>query len=132
MLQALNIFFFIFQTVLVLFNILGWMWRRTRRWNLITLGAIAFSWFVMGFWRGIGYCLCTDWHMQVRRQLGYHDTAQTYIQLMSQTLTGLTPPTQLTETVTAIVFAISVVASVGFNISDMRRTKSRALGPQKS
>lgn len=121
MLQALNIFFFVFHTVLVLFNTFGWIWKKTRRWNLITLGATAFSWFVMGLWKGIGYCICTDWHMQIRRALGYHDTAQTYIQLMAQTLTGLTPPAQLTETVTGIVFAISVVASIVLNIADARR-----------
>ena len=123
MLQALNVFFFVFHTVLVLFNTLGWLWRATRRWNLITLSATAFSWFVMGFWKGIGYCLCTDWHMHIRRKLGYHDTAQTYIQLMAQTLTGLTPPVQLTETVTAIIFSISVIASVGLNIADAKRAK---------
>jgi hypothetical protein len=132
MLQALNIFFFVFHTVIVLFNSLGWMWRATRRWNLITLAATAFSWFVMGFWRGVGYCLCTDWHMQVRRGLGIHDSAQTYVQLMVQILTGWVPPVQLTESVTAIVFAISVVASVTMNVVDARRAKRQALSPEQS
>ena len=132
MLQALNVFFFIFHTVIVLFNSLGWIWKATRRWNLVTLGATAFSWFVMGFWRGIGYCLCTDWHMQIRRELGYHDTAQTYIQLVAQTLTGLTPPVKLTETVTGLVFAVSVLASATLNIRDLRRAKALRLGSDSS
>lgn len=69
-LRLLDVAFFAFHTVLVLFNLLGWVWRPTRRWNLITLGVTACSWFVMGLWYGIGYCICTDWHWQVRRELG--------------------------------------------------------------
>jgi MFS superfamily sulfate permease-like transporter len=125
MLQALNIFFFTFHTVLVLFNVLGWMWKPTRRWNLVTLAATAFSWFVRGFWYGVGYCLCTDWHMQVRKALGYHDTAQTYIQLVTQSLTGTMPPTELTEKVTATVFVVSLIGSLVLNIRDVR-DRSRA------
>jgi hypothetical protein len=128
MLQALNIFFFAFHTVLVLFNTFGWIWKATRRWNLYALLATSFSWFVMGAWRGIGYCICTDWHMQVRRALGYHDTAQTYIQLMAQSLTGKTPPIGLTTNVTGAVFALSVIASVSLNIWDYRRIKAARLG----
>jgi len=124
MLVALNIFFFAFHTILVLFNTFGWIWKKTRKWNLGTLLATSFSWFVMGTWKGqIGYCLCTDWHMQVRRALGIHDTAQTYIQLMAQALTGHMPPLQLTTTITGTVFALSVVASVALNIRDFRRER---------
>ena len=128
MLQALNVFFFAFHTALVLFNSAGWAWRRTRRWNLLSLGATAFSWFVMGLWFGIGYCLCTDYHMQIRRSLGYHDAARTYIQLMVQSLTGWLPPERLTETVTAAVFVVSVVASVTLNVRDWRRGDRRGDG----
>jgi hypothetical protein len=69
--------------------------------------------------------------MQVRRDLGYQDPAQTYIQLMAQTLTGATPPTQLTETVTALVFVVSVIVSIALNVRDMRRAKRAAHGPQE-
>ena len=55
---------------------------------LFTLLATAASWFVMGIWYGIGYCLCTDWHWQVRQQLGYQDDSPTYIHLMIKLLTG--------------------------------------------
>ena len=67
--------------------------------------------------------------MQVRRSLGIHDTAQTYVQLMAQTLAGWTPPVQLTETVTGTVFAVSVVGSVTWNVLDAKRAKRHALSP---
>lgn len=121
--QLLNIFFFIFHTVLIFFNTLGWMFPATRRWNLITLGATAFSWFVMGIWYGWGYCFCTDWHWAVRRKLGFHDESHSYIHFLVLQLTGKNVSVRLTETVTLIVFLISIVVSVWLNIRDYQRRK---------
>ncbi|MBI5707465.1 MAG: DUF2784 family protein [Armatimonadetes bacterium] len=59
-----NAAFFVFHTALILFNLFGWVSRKTRKWQLVTLGLTACSWLVFGFWRGWGYCLCTDWHLQ--------------------------------------------------------------------
>ena len=50
------------HTALVLFNMFGWIWKRTRVAHLITLGLTAFSWFALGAIYGWGYCLCTDYH----------------------------------------------------------------------
>src|SRR5690606_32041581 len=56
----LNYFFFIFHTVLILFNCFGWIVPRLRKWNLIVLLLTAFSWFVLGIWYGRGYCVRAD------------------------------------------------------------------------
>jgi len=115
-LQALDIGFFIFHTALVLFNLLGWIWRKTRRWNLYTLLATAFSWFLMGIWFGVGYCLCTDWHFQIRRQLGYVDDSPTYIHLIVKMLTGANLDAGLVQTATAAGFVFALVMSLYTNI----------------
>jgi hypothetical protein len=122
-LQALNIGFFLFHTALVLFNLLGWIWKRTRRWNLVMLLLTAASWFVMGFWFGPGYCVCTDYHWRVRAALGYPNDSPTYIHLLVKTLTGASLSTALVEAITAIGFAVSLLASVWLNIRDFRRTR---------
>ena len=75
LLKILNLFFFGFHTVLILFNIFGWLIPRWRLANLITLSLTAFSWFVLGIWYGWGYCFCTDWHWQIREMLGLPDDA---------------------------------------------------------
>jgi len=72
-LATLNIVFFIFHTAILIFNLTGWIFRRTRMLHIICLGATLFSWFVMGAWKGFGYCICTDWHFQVRRAMGIND-----------------------------------------------------------
>ncbi|TFH36129.1 MAG: DUF2784 domain-containing protein, partial [Bacteroidia bacterium] len=35
--RIIDILFVIFHTSLIIFNLFGWIWRRTRLWNLGTL-----------------------------------------------------------------------------------------------
>src|SRR5688500_12177489 len=100
--QFLNIFFFVFHTVWTVFNMFGWIFRPTRKWNLLTLLLTALSWFVLGIWYGWGYCVCTDWHWQVRRNLGYHDESNSYIHFLVLKLTGINMDPQLVENFTLI------------------------------
>jgi hypothetical protein len=117
-LQSLNVAFLVFHTGLIAFNCFGWAWRSTRRWNLLTLGLTAASWLVMGLRYGIGYCVCTDWHWQVRRALGYHDPDSTYIQFLVRSLTGWSLSEYLARSVAGWVFGIAVVLSVALNLRD--------------
>lgn len=121
MLAIANILFFVFHTVLILFNVLGWIWERTRKWNLLTLGLTLFSWCVMGIWKGAGYCICTDWHWQIRRAMGIRDNADSYLVLLVQKLSGWNPPIALVNTVALVVFVISLVASISVNAWDWRK-----------
>lgn len=122
--HVLNYFFFIFHTVFTLFNIFGWMFRATRKWNLVTLLLTAFSWFVLGIWYGWGYCLCTDWHWDVRERLGYHDQQSSYIHFLLLKLTGINFNEGLVERGTLIVFVLSLIMSIWLNVRDRRRLKS--------
>lgn len=110
----------IFHTALIGFNVFGWMWPKVRRWNLICLGLTAASWLLMGIWKGIGYCVCTDLHFRVREALGIQDGASSYLQLMTFKVTGWWPSTDLVNLVAGIVFAVSIVASVTLNLRDSR------------
>jgi hypothetical protein len=119
----LNYFFFIFHTLLTLFNLLGWIFPATRKWNLVTLFATAFSWFVLGIWFGWGYCLCTDWHFDVREKLGYNDQQGSYIHFLLLKFTGINFNEQLVETATLLGFIISLVMSLWLNIRDWKMYK---------
>jgi hypothetical protein len=120
--QLLNIFFFVFHTLLTLFNITGWLFRTTRKWNLVTLVLTAFSWFVLGIWYGWGYCLCTDWHWRVREQLGYHDQQNSYIHFLLIKLTGINFNSNLVDSATLIIFLLSLILSIWLNIRDRKKT----------
>lgn len=119
----LNSFFFVFHTGLLLFNLLGWLPRATRRWNLITLGATALSWFGLGIWFGWGYCVCTHWHWEVRRRLGIQEDYETYVQFLLDKLTGIKTSAELAFWATGAGFAVSVVMSLALNLRDRRRRR---------
>jgi hypothetical protein len=121
MMLTLNIFFFVFHTALTLFNCVGWIFRATRKWNLITLLLTSCSWFILGIWYGWGYCVCTDWHWAVRRKLGYHDESRSYIHFLILKLTGANPDPALVEKGTLAVFLVSVIMSGWLNYRDWRK-----------
>jgi len=121
--QFLNIFFFIFHTLFTLFNIIGWIFKKTRKLHLITLSLTAFSWFVLGAWYGWGYCFCTDWHWQVREKLGYFDHSNSYIHFLILKLTHADLPVKLVDDITLFVFLASFGLSIWYNVKDRQQLK---------
>jgi hypothetical protein len=112
----LDKFFFIFHSCLILFNLFGWIWRKTRRLNLIVQLLTLFSWFVLGIWYGFGYCPCTDWHWQVRARLGTHDMPASYLAFLINQLTGIEVDKTLVD-VFAVTFLLTALAlSLYFNL----------------
>lgn len=123
--QGLNVFFFVFHSVLILFNLLGWIWRKTRKANLVLLVLTVFSWFVLGIWYGFGYCPCTDWHWQVRYRLGYMDMSPSYLVLLIRTFTGLDVGKGLVDVFAVLFLLSSLAASITTNVRDLCRAKTR-------
>jgi hypothetical protein len=121
--QFLNIFFFVFHTVFTVFNMVGWAFAKTRKLHLITLSLTAFSWFVLGIWYGWGYCFCTDWHWDVREQLGYEDRSNSYIHFLLLKLTGLNLNPRLVENITLVIFLVSFALSIGLTLKGRRKNK---------
>ena len=118
--QALNLAFFVFHTVWTLFNAVGWIWRRTRRWHLATMGLTALSWFALGARYGWGYCLFTDWHWAVRERLGYRDP-DSYMQLLISEVLGIEISRFWADTLTGGIFVIAAVLTIALNARDFRR-----------
>lgn len=82
LLKSLDVLFFAFHTGLILFILLGWIWRPLLRAHLFALLLTGFSWFILGLHYGIGYCPCTDWHWGIKRRLGQSDLPYSYIQFL--------------------------------------------------
>lgn len=120
-LSFLNIFFFVFHTAFTLFNMTGWAFRRTRKWHLFTTLITAASWFILGIWYGWGYCACTDWHWQVREQMGIQDRSDSYIHFLLLKLTGIRFDPVMVDMVTGIVFGVCTVLTVVLNIRDYKK-----------
>jgi hypothetical protein len=125
MASFLNLFFFAFHTALIFFNLFGWSIPRLRRWNLATLLLTLFSWVVLGIWYGFGYCPCTDWHWDVRRQLGHYDMPSSYIKFLADSITGMNWSASIVDTWTGILFAAALVCSLWLNIRDLLNKKKQ-------
>jgi hypothetical protein len=121
--KLLDIFFMVFHTALILFNLFGWIFKSLRKWNLITLLLTAGSWVFLGFFYGFGYCPLTDWHFNVIEKLGEVVLHSSYIQYLLERLTGLVIPAKLVDTLTLWGLVIALVVSVGLNIRDVMRRK---------
>jgi small-conductance mechanosensitive channel len=120
----LDKFFFVFHTLIIVFNLFGWTWKKTRKANLAVLLLTAFSWFVLGIWYGIGFCFCTEWHYQVRMELGDYDMPYSYVKFLIDSLTGLEVNAKLVDIFTAVFFFLALIASIYTNLRD-RRDKAR-------
>lgn len=99
------------------------MLKVTRKWNLVTLLLTLFSWLAMGMIYGIGYCLCTDWHWQVRARMGIEEDADSYIVLLVRNISGWDPPVTLVNAVAMWVFIVALTMSVLLNARDYLLSK---------
>jgi hypothetical protein len=115
--KSLDVFFLVFHTLLILFNLVGWIWRRTRRLNLITLLLTGMSWFILGIFFGIGYCPFTDWHFGVLAELGEHPDTPSYIDYLLQRLLNLHLSLELIDALTAGGYFAALAFSIVFSFS---------------
>lgn len=133
--QFLNIFFFVFHTLLILFNVLGWLFKKTRLLNLVTLLITGFSWFILGIWYKTGYCFLASWHWAIRKKLGYAITEHSYIKFLLHALTGFTLPDLVLKCIITTFFLVSLLLSIVLNSRDLiskRREKHRSAStPQR-
>ena len=116
-------FFFVFHSTVIVFNLLGWIWRKTRLANLIVILLTFLSWFVLGIWYGFGYCPSTEWHWLVRRKLGYTDLPSTYTKFLIDSLTGWDVNPELVKILTVLLLALALFASIWTNIRSRRKAK---------
>ncbi|MCX7848429.1 MAG: DUF2784 domain-containing protein [bacterium] len=121
LLQAADIFFLIFHGVLTAFNALGWAWRGTRRWHLVTMALTGLSWVGLGYWYGWGFCICTEWHWQVREALGRPIPFDSYISFLLYEITGCAFDEKLVSRATLAVYVGSWVLTIWLNVRDWRK-----------
>lgn len=121
MLPFLDWFFLLFHTSVILFNLLGWIWKPLRRVNLILLLITAFSWFALGFWYGWGYCFLTDWHYNVLERMGILGLPDSYIKYLADRITGLDFNAAMIDILTVAGFLLAITASLYLNYRARKR-----------
>jgi len=126
MLQVLDIFFVVFHSALIAFNLFGWIWRKTRMANLITLLLTGGSWVILGWITGtIGYCPLTDWHFRILEKLGKTDLPASYIKYLADRITGYSFDAALVDSVTLYGFIAALALSMTISITLRLRKKMK-------
>jgi hypothetical protein len=122
--HILDIFFVLFHSSLIFFNLFAWIWKKTRIYNLITLLLTGSSWLFLGLLVGtMGYCPLTDWHFSILYKLGKTDLPVSYIKYLADRLTGLDINATLVDNVTLYAFLAAFAVSVFYNIRDYLNRK---------
>ncbi|MFQ5571955.1 MAG: DUF2784 domain-containing protein [Rhodothermales bacterium] len=119
----LDVFFLLFHTGLILFNLTGWIWKKTRRLHLVVLTLTCLSWFGLGAFYGFGYCPCTDWHWRVKRALGETDLPASYVKYYLDGITGLDWEPLLVDLSVLVLGLAALGMSVWLNGRDWQRRR---------
>jgi hypothetical protein len=123
MLKFLDIVLTLAHVAIIGFNLLGWIWQKTRKAHLVVVAATAFSWFILGIWFGWGYCPITQWQWNVKQQLGETNLPNSFIKYYTDKITGRDINASLVDVVTLITFLVVIVLTVYLNFFK-RKAKS--------
>jgi hypothetical protein len=115
MYHFLHYFFLLFHLALILFNLTGWVWQRTRRAHLFVICITLASWTVLGFFYGFGYCPLTDWHWDVLEKMGRTDLPNSYLKYLLDLLTGVDWNADLVDGMAVAGLAFALTASLWVN-----------------
>jgi hypothetical protein len=103
------------------FNLLGWIWPRTRRLHRVVLGGTLLSWFGLGVFYGWGYCPLTDWHWQVKLALGERGLPGSFVKYWLDRVTGVSWDPLLVDVLALVLAVAALAASVALNLRDRRQ-----------
>lgn len=122
-LNFLDGFLFIFHFLFILFNLTGWIWRRTRKLHLISILLTLASWFLLGIFYGWGYCPLTDWHWTVLRKTGRYGLPDSYVSYLIHRVSGYSFPDLLVDWLTVTLTLLALALSVWYNFFKNKKIK---------
>ncbi len=121
--ELLDYVFVVLHGGLVVFNLTGWAFRRTRRFHLVTICLTLLSWFVLGIFYGIGYCPLTDWHWQVKERLGEIDLPNSYLKYYADQITGFSWSPMVLDMIAVVSALSALLLSCWLNWRDHRNNQ---------
>jgi len=129
-----DIAFVVFHTSLILFNLFGWIWKKTRFANLVTIVLTFASWTLLGLIVGVpGYCPFTEWHFRILEKLGHTGLPTSYIKYLADRLTGMSFSQELVDSLTAWGLAAAFVLSLILNLPHLKKLiKKKVQGKEEN
>jgi Protein of Unknown function (DUF2784) len=100
------------HVAVMLFCVTGWIFPETRSANLAVVALIAASWFVLGIFRGFGYCAITDLQWRIKKRLGRQPATDSFVKYQFDWLTRRDLNPRLVDGLTQLAFYLSAAASI--------------------
>jgi len=125
-LKLFDIFLSLLHFALIGFNLFAWIFPKTRKAHLITIGATAFSWFGLGIFFGWGYCPITDWEWQVKEKLGETHLPNSFIKYYADKITGTDIDPSIIDGFTLGFFLAAIILSIYVNFFRKKRQAQRS------
>jgi hypothetical protein len=129
MLKFLDILLTLAHFAIIGFNLLGWIWPKTRKAHLIVVAATAFSWFILGIWFGWGYCPITQWQWNVKEKLGETNLPNSFIKYYADKISGKNIDASVVDMVTLVTFLVVIALTIYLNFFK-RKTKILPRAPK--
>lgn len=123
-LVVFDFLFTILHMVIIGFNLLGWIFKLTRKFHFWFAMLTLASWTVLGLWFGLGYCPITDWQWNIKTQLGAQNLPDSFIKYIVDQSTGLNSNPNVIDYLTVGFFLIAIVCSIKVNFFN-QKTKSQ-------
>lgn len=116
-LKFFDIFLTFFHDAFSIWNCLAWIFPKLRFLHFITINLTFLSWIGLGYFYGWGYCFLTDYHYNIKYQLGERNLPPSYIQLRIYEIFGILPDLELTNWILGILFSLLLIISYYFQLS---------------
>ena len=97
------------------FNLLGWIFKRTRKTHFWFAMATLGCWVILGVWFGFGYCPITDWQWHVKARLGEQNLQDSFIKYFADKVFNSNINADLVDALTLIFFLISIGCTIKVN-----------------
>ena len=110
-----DLFFTLFHTSLILFNLFGWLWKSLRKWHFLVIVLTFLSWGLLGIWYGLGYCPLTDWHWDILSKRGVTDLPNSFVGYVLGRFFGWDISADLVDLLTLIFALIALGFSIKVN-----------------
>lgn len=112
-LQLSNLFLHTAHMLIVGFSAVAWMFDTTRVYHLALQIGIAFSWFVIGYFKKrLGFCLVTDIHWKVLEKLNKKPATSSYIKFLADIFWPKVIKEQVCEAIAYKTFCFTSIASI--------------------
>ncbi|HHP7241564.1 MAG TPA: DUF2784 family protein [Cyclobacteriaceae bacterium] len=116
--EFLDVLLFISHCVIIAINLFAWIFPKTRRLHLITTSCTLVSWILLGFFYGWGYCFLTDWHWQIKFELGEYNLPNSFITYLINNVMNLNIKTSVIDKLMLITFIPIIFISIYLNIKE--------------